>query len=161
MNNYWREPLDGLSKQALQKRFDKARNVYLLLLTPAILIISLLAWNSGSAQEALMLSLTGLVYVIFVSAFVLRGLLFLNTDLDRGEKICGEFPLTKEIRSGRYSTFLFLKVVIEHQPYLLQVRQEVYDVLVPGELIYVEFVPKSGTLFRLRHQGRDMVVALN
>lgn len=161
MSNYWKEPIDVQSRQTLQKRFNKARNVYLLLLAPAILIITLLAANSRSAQEALMLVLTGLVYVIFVSALVIRGIVHLNSDLVLGEKICGEFPLTKEIRSGRYSTFLFLKVVIEGQPYLLQVRQDVYDVLVPGELIYVEFVPKSGTLFRLRHQGRDMVVALH
>ncbi len=158
MSNYRKEPIDIQSRQTLQKRFNKARNVYLLLLAPAILIITLLAANSRSAQEALMFVLTGLVYVLFVSAFVVRGIVQLNSDLDLGQKICGEFPLAKEIRSGRYSSFLYLKVVIEGQPHLLQVRQEVYDILVPGEMIYVEFVPKTGTLFRLSNQGRDMVL---
>lgn len=158
MNNYRREPIDAQSRLTLLKRFVKARNVYLLLLAPAVLIISLLALYSRNVTEVVWFVLTGLVYVIFVSAVVVRGLLFLNSDITLGQKICGEFPLAKEIRSGRYSTFLYLKVVIDGQPYLLQVTQEVYDVLVPGEMIYVEFVPKSGTLFRLCHQGRDMVL---
>lgn len=80
----------------------------------------------------------------------------LYRDLREGQKIIGEFPVQKDIVSTRYNTSFYLKIN-QHGIKKDLVSKEVYDNILPGDLLYMEVAVHSKYPFQVRRNGVSVV----
>jgi hypothetical protein len=71
-------------------------------------------------------------------------------------KLAGDFAITKDIVSNRYNTSFYLKV---NDPEIKKVlvSKEVYDNVLPGEILYLEVAKHSRYPFQVRRNGVSVV----
>ena len=104
-------------------------------------------------------------FFIFVGIFepmILLGMLptfiGLYRDQQKQQKIAGNFIVEKDVSSSRYFTYFYLRVNLNGRSRKIQVAKPVYDVVLPNETMWFEFAEHSRTLFRLTHNGAEVVL---
>lgn len=161
MPKYSTQPLTPAELLLLRKQ---VRGGYFLIagVLVSCILLGLLLTNIGKMRhdETFVWMVIGL-FGVLVTGLALVRIKRVQRDEVLLVKICGEFPVEKVMEAKRYNTYLFLKVVLEGRAHQLRVKQDVYDRIVPGDMIYVEFVPNSNTLLRLVHEGKEMSVELH
>lgn len=91
---------------------------------------------------------------MFVMLFVFAGL---YRDQKEEQKICGDFKIEKYVTSNRGGAYFFLRVTHDGKRKKIQVSKEVYDVVLPDELLYLEFAVHSNYPFQVRRNGLSLV----
>ena len=124
---------------------------------------------------AVIVFIFGIVYGLVEKAGVVMGLFYvagplelllgitlwisvapLYRDLREGQKIAGEFPVQKDIVSTRWNNSFYLTVK-EHGIKKVLVSKEVYDNVLPGDLLYMEVAVHSRYPFQVRRNGVSVV----